>query len=201
MTHILGLTGSIGTGKSTVCSIFRRLKVPVFEADKVVNSIYQEDISFLKAVETFYPHYFLQGTIDKRTLAHEAFHNPPLLQWLQEQLHPRVHQLSLTFIKTHQQFGTPLVIFDLPLLFEAGFETLCHNIMVTTCKESLQRKRVLERPFMTLEKYQAILKQQWPQHRKNAKATWLLCTNGSLLSVVQQLQNIKRQCIKRKSIP
>lgn len=194
MTFILGLTGSIGTGKSTVSRMLKRLKIPIHDADKEVYNIYEHDASFLKAFMSEYPGYVKINTIDRRKVAEEAFQNSEMIAWLQKQLHPRVQKRAYAFMEDHLKKQTPLIILDIPLLFENGYESFCHGIAVTLCPPELQQQRVLARPNMNLEKLQKILAKQWPQEKKQEKATWVIHTDKKPSDVFQHIRHLLLTC-------
>jgi dephospho-CoA kinase len=199
MTFILGLTGSIGTGKSTVSRILGRLKFPIYDADKEVYGIYAHDSSFKEEFSKVYPHYMKGAEIDRQRVAQEAFDHPQVITWLEAHLHPRVRGKALSFIKTHQEKKTPLIILDIPLLFEKGYDVFCHGVLVTLCQPTLQQQRVLERPGMTLEKFRRILSKQSSQEEKKEKATWVIDTDQSKLHLFKRIRTLMtKTCIQEE---
>ena len=192
-SYFLGLTGSIGTGKSTTARMLRHLKIPVYDADKEVHRLLSEDKEVFICLKDLFPETIIDGHIDRKKLGAHVFHNKTALCQLEEILHPRVKNATLEFMQDHTQKGTLLAVLDIPLLFEKGYEPLCHKIIVTTCRPELQQERVMARPSMTLEKFKKITQHQLSLEEKNARADFILTTNTHRLETFRQLREILDQ--------
>jgi dephospho-CoA kinase len=188
--YLLGLTGSIGTGKSTTARMLGRLKIPVHDADAEVHQLLEHDKDVLTIVGMLFPECLEHGKLNRMRLGLRVFHDRLALSQLEEILHPRVRHLCEVFITKHAKLGTPLAVLDIPLLFEAGYAPLCDKIIVTTCEPTLQRERVLSRPGMVLEKFQKIIENQMPAAEKEKRADFLVNTTHGRLDTFRQLRHI-----------
>ena len=173
---IIGLTGSISTGKSTIAKMCRQNGLLVHDADKAVHEMLGP---YGKAVSQILSHFPAQrfgnigseaAGIDRSALGKIIFHHADLRYQLEQIIHPLVHQHRHRFLIAARQTKQRAVIFDVPLLFETSGDALCDYIIVVWAPERLQRKRALSRPFMTAEKFDHILDAQWPQNEKRRYA-------------------------------
>ena len=188
MTLIIGLTGSIGMGKTTTAQMFREFDIPVFDADAAVHDLYKKDA--VDRIEDNFPGTKTKDGIDRKKLASYVIGHPDQLKKLEAIIHPLVQEKRSHFIKHHQERATPLIILDVPLLFETGTDNLCDKIVVVTADAAIQKKRVLERNTMSEEQLNEILKKQIPDQEKRARADHVIETNFGLNHARQQVENI-----------
>lgn len=165
---IIGLTGSIGMGKSTVAGMFERLGVPVFDADAEVRAVQGPGGRALAAIEAAFPGTTHEKGLHRERLGAHVFGNAAALRRLEGILHPLVAEAQSAFLGAHRQKDA--VILDVPLLFEKGGWKRCHMSVVVSAPLRVQRARVLARPGMTAAKFEAILKAQMPDAKKRALA-------------------------------
>lgn len=178
MTHILGLTGSIGMGKSTVAQMFRDLGVPVFDADATVHVLQGPGGALLPAIEVAFPGTTGPAGVDRKALRDRIFADPTARQQLEAIVHPAVAAERQRFLDDHAD--APLVVLDVPLLFETGGDARCDSVAVVTAAPEVQRERVLARPGMTESAFAAILASQLPDAEKRRRATHLIHTDTTL---------------------
>jgi dephospho-CoA kinase len=165
---IIGLTGSIGMGKSTVAAMFETLGVPVFDADAEVRALQGPGGRALPAIEAEFPGTTTAAGLDRDKLGRQVFGNPPALARLEAILHPMVADAQSRFLGRHRLKRA--VVLDVPLLFEKGGWKRCHLTVVVSAPARVQRARVLARPGMTPQKLAAILKAQMPDREKRRRA-------------------------------
>jgi len=177
---ILGLTGSIGMGKSETAKMFRALGVPVFDADATVHALQSKDGPALPAIEAAFPGTVTDGVLDRQKLGAQVFVNSDSLKKLEAIIHPMVGAARADFMKSAQDSGKKLVVVDVPLLFETGGNNFCDKTVVVSAPEDVQRERVLARPGMTEEKFEDILQKQMPDAEKRAKADYIVETDKGL---------------------
>ena len=175
---IIGLTGSIGMGKSTVAQMFERAGVPVFDADAAVRSMQGPDGLLVPAIEEEFPGSTGVEGVLREKLGAQVFADPQALARLEALVHPAVAEKRAAFLFAHS--ASKLVLFDIPLLFEKGGYELVDCIVVVSAPEGLQRERVLARPGMTPEKFAHILQLQTPDIDKRARADHVIDTGTSL---------------------
>jgi len=174
---VLGLTGSIGMGKSTVATMFRRLRVPVFDADSIVHIMQAPGGAALPAIESAFPGVVTGGVLDRAVLGTRVFGDDSALRTLEAIIHPLVGTARTRFLRRHRR--RPLVVLDVPLLFERGGADVCDAVAVVSAPADVQRTRVLARPGMTGDKLDAILARQMPDADKRARADVVIPTGGS----------------------
>jgi dephospho-CoA kinase len=187
---VIGLTGSIGTGKTTTAAMFRRLQIPVHESDQEVHHLLKHDQDVIKEVAHSFPTCVLSGQVDRFALGNLVFETPRALKKLEDILHPKVRARHKAFIKKHQDLGTSVVVLDVPLLFEANYALMCDTVIVTTCPPDLQKERVLQRAGMTLEKFSQILKSQLSSIEKQQRGDSILDTSHGQPDAFRQLRLI-----------
>jgi dephospho-CoA kinase len=175
---ILGLTGSIGMGKSTVAEMFRELGVPVFDADAEVHRMQGPGGELLSAIEAAFPGTTGPQGVDRAKLGAMVFGNSAAMARLEAIIHPAVGDARRAFMIEHA--GAKLVVFDLPLLFEANLIGDVDAALVVSTDAETQWRRVLARPGMTPERFAAILDYQLPDREKRKRADYLIDTGGSL---------------------
>lgn len=176
--YVLGLTGSIGMGKSTVAAMFERRDVPVFDADAEVRRMQGPGGTLLAAIEQAFPGTTGPAGVDRAALGQQVFGDPAALARLESIVHPAVRALRETFLIEHT--GAPLVVFDIPLLFEKGGAEEVDAVLVVSAPSEIQRARVLAREGMTPERFAEILALQMPDAEKRARADYVIDTGCSL---------------------
>jgi dephospho-CoA kinase len=177
---IVGLTGSIGMGKSTAATMLRQMGVPVYDADAAVHALQAPGGAALPPIEAAFPGVVKNGVLDRQALGARVFGDKKALRRLEAIVHPLVAQRQRAFLKRAARRGVPLVVLDIPLLFEGHGERRVDATMVVTAPAFLQRRRVLARPGMTAEKFAGILRQQVPDATKRRLATVVIPTGLGL---------------------
>ncbi|MEO1066848.1 MAG: dephospho-CoA kinase [Pseudomonadota bacterium] len=175
---ILGLTGSIGMGKSTTSDMFRAEGVPVHDADATVHRLYETDL--VAPLEAAFPGVTKDGAIDRAALSQKVIGDETAMKRLEAIVHPAVHAEEMTFVTREKAFGAPLVLLDIPLLFESGGHERVDKILVVTAPAAVQRDRVLTRDGMTEEKFLQILARQTPDEEKRRRADFIIDTSLGL---------------------
>jgi dephospho-CoA kinase len=175
---ILGLTGSIGMGKSAVAAMFRGLGVPVFDADAAVHELQGPGGALVQIIEAAFPGTTGEAGVDRQELGAAVFGNPDALKRLEAIVHPAVGAMRAVFLE--ENAAAPLIVFDIPLLYEKGSESSVDAVVVVSASAKVQRERVLARPGMTEEKFARILALQMPDAEKRARADFVLDTGTSL---------------------
>lgn len=178
MTLRLGLTGSIGMGKTTVAKMFADQGVPVFDADQVVHRLQGPEGALVAEIEAAFPGTTGAHGVDRGALSERVLGAPESLQRLEALIHPAVGRERDAFLAAHAD--SPLVVLDIPLLFEKGGWNLVDKIAVVSAPAGIQRERVLARPGMTAEKFERILGLQLPDAEKRARADFVIPTGGSM---------------------
>jgi dephospho-CoA kinase len=174
----LGLTGSIGMGKSTVSRMFADEGVPVFDADAVVHRLQGREGALVAAIEAAFPGTTGAEGVDRNTLAERVLAEPGELKRLEALIHPAVARERDAFLAAHA--GSPVVVLDIPLLFEKGGAADVDRIAVVSADPEIQRLRTLARPGMTAEKFLRILGHQLPDAEKRARADFVIPTDCSI---------------------
>ena len=175
---VLGLTGSIGMGKSTVARMFEEQGVPVFDADAAVHRLQGPGGALVAAIEKRFPGTTSEAGVDRTALSKAVLGEGEELRALEALVHPAVAEERRAFLRAHA--AKPLVVLDIPLLFEKGGGASVDKIAVVSAPADVQRLRVLERPGMTVEKFEHILALQTPDAEKRARADFVIPTGGSL---------------------
>jgi dephospho-CoA kinase len=173
---ILGLTGSIGMGKSTAAAALRQMGVPVHDADASVHQLMNHGGSAVGFIEAAFPGTALNGAIDRKELGRRVYADPTELKHLESILHPMVRAQEGIFLRTARARGHPIVVLDIPLLYETGGEKRCDAVIVVTAPKFLQDQRVLRRPGMTRQRLNEILAKQMPDAEKRARADFVVQT-------------------------
>lgn len=187
MSFILGLTGSIGMGKSATANAFRRLGVPVHDADAAVHRLYRGGAAPL--IEAAFPGTVAAGVVDRQKLGAAVLDRPDRLRELEAIVHPLVREDEDAFLSAAGPLA-PLVVLDVPLLFETGGENRCDAVAVVSAPASIQAERVLARAGMTTDKFRAILDKQMPDAEKRRRAHFLVDTSRSFSSADAQVRSI-----------
>lgn len=176
----IGLTGSIGMGKSTVAKMFGDLGAMVWDADAAVHRMYACGGAAVEPVGALFPDVIVDGAVDRARLASVALGAPANLQKLEAVVHPLVAADREAFMTAAAHAGAPAVVLDIPLLFENGSEKFFDTVVVVSAPADIQRARALARPGMSDEKFAAILAEQMPDAEKCAKADYVISTGQTL---------------------
>jgi dephospho-CoA kinase len=190
---VLGLTGSVGMGKSTAAAMLRRLGVPVHDSDAEVHRLLGPGGRAVAAVAEVFPSARKHDRIDRPTLGRLVFNDPAALKRLEAILHPRVRAAQARFLAGNRRRRVPVVVLDIPLLFETGGERRCDGVIVVSAPAWLQRARVMRRPGMTEARLVAILAQQMPDARKRRRARWVVPTGLGQALTLLRLKRILRE--------
>ncbi len=184
----IALTGSIGMGKSTVAQMFAQAGIPVFDADATVRRLQARGGALVERIERRFPGTTRGGAVNRELLGERVLSNPAELAALEAIVHPAVHHERTRFIVGHGD--AEALLFDIPLLFETGGEEAFDKVIVVSAPAEIQRQRVLARPGMTAEKFDAILARQVPDADKRAKADHVVDTSGDLSTTQRQVERI-----------
>jgi dephospho-CoA kinase len=190
--RIVGLTGSIGMGKSTAAAMLRRLGLPVHDADAAVHRLMEKGGAAVDAVEAAFPGVTQDGAVDRRALGAQVLGDDAAMKRLERILHPLVRAEALAFLAKQARLRRPLVVLDIPLLFETGGDQLCDAVIVVSAPPFVQRLRVLRRPGMTEAKMQSIMARQMPDAEKRRRADFVVQTGLGKLHSLRQLDGIVR---------
>ena len=176
---IVGLTGSIGMGKSTVAAMFAEEGAPGFDSDAAVHALYAPGGAGVAPVEAAFSGVTKDGAIDRAALSARVVGNAEAIKRLEEIVHPLVRQAQMEFLQGQRDAGAEVVILDIPLLFEGSGAKFVDKTVVVSAPADVQRARVLSRPGMSVEKFEAILARQMPDAEKRARADFVIDTSGS----------------------
>lgn len=185
---VLGLTGSIGMGKTTTARFFADEGVPVLDADAVVHQLY--DGEAVAAIEKAFPGTSRDGRIDREELSRRVVGNPEALKQLEAIVHPLVRAAQARFLADAERSGAPVAVLDVPLLFETGGERRVDAVVVVSAPADVQRARTLDRAGMTAEKFEALLQKQMPDDEKRRRADFVVDTSQSFDSARAQVRAI-----------
>jgi len=173
---ILGLTGSIGMGKSATATLFRDEGVPVYDADAAVHQLYQKGGDAVDPVEAAFPGVKVDGAIDRTLLRERVLNDAGAMKTLESIVHPLAGLAQQKFREAAKASGAAFAVLDIPLLYETGGAGYCDFVLVVSAPPAVQRERVLSRPGMTEAAFEAILARQVPDAEKRAKADFILST-------------------------
>jgi dephospho-CoA kinase len=185
---IIGLTGSIAMGKSTVAQMFEDEGVPVFDADAAVHILQGPDGALVAEIESAFPGTTGAQGVDRQLLGKAVLGDPEKLARLEAIIHPAVAAMRHEFLSANAH--QPMIVFDIPLLFEKGGHQSVDHIVVVSATAEQQRVRALARPAMTVEKFEQILKIQTPDSEKRAKADTVIDTSGAISETRDQVQTL-----------
>ena len=191
---LLGLTGSIGMGKSTTAKLFEEAGVPVYDADATVHKIYENEA--VPAVEAAFPGSTVNGRVDRQKLSAMVVNNPEAMKRLEAIVHPMLRSHQLKFLADAEKSGAPVAVLDVPLLYETGGEKRVDAVVVVTTAPHVQRERILARDNMTHDKLEAILARQLPDEEKRKRADFVVDTSHGLEPVRQRIGEILREVVK-----
>ncbi len=173
---ILGMTGSIGMGKSATASLFVEEGVPLYDADAAVHRLYERGGAAVGPVDAAFPGVAVDGAIDRMKLRERVLNDSVAMKRLESIVHPLAGDAQRQFREAAKASGAPFAVLDIPLLFETGGFAYCDFVLVVTAPAEVQRERVLSRPGMTEAAFEAILARQVPDAEKRAKADFILST-------------------------
>ena len=188
---VLGLTGSIGMGKSTTAKMFAAEGVPVHDSDETVHRLYSGPAAAL--VEQAFPGTVTAGTVDRRKLAAAVLDKPQELRRLGDIVHPLVRADADRFVEAQRKAGADLVVLDIPLLFETGGTDRVDTILVVTASPEVQRQRVMARPGMTNAKFAAVLANQVADREKRRNADFVIDTGAGMEAARSEVRRIIAQ--------
>ena len=191
---ILGLTGSIGMGKSTTAKLFAEAGVPVYDADAAVHRLYEGEA--VPAIEAAFPGTTVDGKVDRARLSALVVHDPAAMKQLERIVHPMLGASRKKFLDQAERSGAPVAVVDVPLLYETAGENRVDAVVVVTTSPEVQRERILARDNMTGEKLDAILARQLPDSEKRKRADFVVDTSHGLEPVRARIRDILEQAVK-----
>jgi dephospho-CoA kinase len=192
--RVLGLTGSIGMGKSTTAKLFAEAGVPVYDADAIVHKIYEGEA--VPAIEAAFPGTTANGKVDRAKLSAKVVHDAAAMKRLEEIVHPMLRAYHQKFLEDAEKSGAPVAVVDVPLLFETGGDKRVDAVVVVTTSPEIQRERILARGTMSHEALEAILARQMPDAEKRRRADFLVDTSHGLDPVRTRIRDILDQAAK-----
>ena len=187
---VIGLTGSIGMGKTTVAKMFAEEGAPAFDSDASVHALYAPGGAAVNAVELEFPGVTRNGGIDRDLLAARVVHDQKALKRLEEVVHPFVRQAQVDFLEEQRAKGARWAVLDIPLLLETRGGDLMDAVVVVSAPEHIQRERVLSRPGMSAERFTQLLARQMPDAEKRKRADHVIDTSGSLENTRAQVKAV-----------
>ncbi|MCK1518654.1 dephospho-CoA kinase [Bradyrhizobium sp. 190] len=192
--RILGLTGSIGMGKSTTAKLFTEAGVPVYDADAAVHKIYEGEAA--PAIEAAFPGTTVDGKVDRAKLSAKVVHDQAAIKQLEQIVHPMLGASRQKFLDEAERSGAPVVVMDIPLLFETGGEKRVDAVVVVSTDPATQRERILARGTMTSEALDGILARQMPDAEKRKRADFVVDTSHGLDPVRTAIRDILAEVVK-----
>jgi len=192
--RILGLTGSIGMGKSTTAKLFAEAGVPVYDADAAVHKIYEGEAA--PAIEVAFPGTTVDGRVDRAKLSAKVVHDQAAIKQLEQIVHPMLGASRKKFLDDAEASGAPVVVMDIPLLFETGGEKRVDAVVVVSTDPATQRERILARGTMTSEALDGILARQLPDAEKRKRADFVVDTSHGLDPVRTAIRDILAEVVK-----
>lgn len=187
---VVGLTGSIGMGKSTTAAMFAAEGVRVYDADAEVHRLYAKGGAAVEPIAAAFPGVVADGAVDRALLSQQVVGNPEAMKRLEAIVHPLVGASRLDFFESARKAGADMVALDIPLLFETGGDGAMDAVVVVSAPPDVQRERVLARPGMTAEKFEAILARQTPDAEKRARADFVIDTGQGLEAAREQVRAV-----------
>lgn len=194
LMRILGLTGSIGMGKSTTAKLFAEAGVPVYDADAAVHQLYEGEAA--PAIEAAFPGTTANGKVDRSKLSARVVHDPAAIKQLEQIVHPMLGASRQKFFADAEAAKAPVVVLDIPLLFETGGEKQVDAVVVASTSPEIQRERVLARGTMDEAKLDAIIAKQTPDAEKRKRADFVVDTSHGLEPVRAQITHILAEVVK-----
>jgi len=194
---VLGVTGSVGMGKSTAAAMLRRLGIPVHDSDATVHRLLAPHGAAVTAIATAFPEVRgADGGIDRARLGREVFGDPEALKRLERILHPLVRRSQDRFLKLARGRRVPIVALDIPLLFETGGDRRCDRVVVVSAPAAVQRARVMARPGMSEARFRAILAKQLPDAEKRRRADYVVVSGLGRALTFRRIERIVRSLQK-----
>lgn len=190
---IIGLTGSIGMGKTTTADLFRQAGLPVFDADATVHALYQGPL--VPDIEAAFPGTTTGGRVDRARLAERLSGDGDAFRRLEAIVHPAVRRAEADFLARSRAAGAPAVVLDIPLLFETGRQGDVDKTVVVSAPAEVQRARVLSRPGMTEEKFEVLLARQMPDAEKRARADFVIPSGDGIAAAKASVEAFLRQLL------
>lgn len=187
---LVGLTGSIGMGKSETAKMFAAEGVPVYDADAAVHRLYEKGGAAVDPIGKAFPDAIVDGAVDRTRLSAEVVDNKDRLRELESIIHPLVGMEQIKFLQQSDEAGAPMVILDIPLIYETGGEERVDVVVVVSAPADLQRERVLARPGMTVEKFESILAKQVPDEEKRKRADFIIESDKGLDHAHNQVRGV-----------
>jgi dephospho-CoA kinase len=187
---VIGLTGSIGMGKSTVAQMFADEGAPAFNSDHAVHALYAPGGAAVAAVSAAFPGVLKDGGVDRAALSAQVINDAAAMKRLEQIVHPLVREANRAFSEKHKAAGASIVVYDIPLLFEGRGDKTFDKIVVASAPPDVQRARVLGRPGMTQAKFEALLGRQVPDEEKRARADFVINTGVSLEETRAQVRAV-----------
>ncbi|ABQ32456.1 dephospho-CoA kinase [Bradyrhizobium sp. BTAi1] len=192
--RVLGLTGSMGMGKSTTAKLFAEAGVPVYDADATVHKVYEGEAA--PAIEAAFPGTTVGGKVDRSKLSAKVVGDPEAIRRLEAIVHPMLRSYHQDFLDKAAQSGVPVAVVDVPLLFETGGDKRVDAVVVVSTSPEIQRQRILARGTMTEEALDALLARQMPDAEKRARADFVVDTSNGLDPVRARIRDILAEVVK-----
>ena len=199
--RIIGLTGALGAGKSTAANLFRSMGVPVHDADAVVHQLLETE-TVRQVLASRFPELCLEPKVDRGQLGDIVFKDAQALAWLEDVLHPLVHESQHAFLNHHAQAESSQVVLDVPLLFETGQDKACDHVVVIQAPDALRYQRVLARSGMSRQRFDQIERHQMPVAEKMKKADTVVPNDSDqahlyngLCQVLEQVKDLKKPAV------
>jgi len=193
VTFVLGLTGSIGMGKSATAEIFRRLGVPVHDADATVHELYRGPAAPL--IEAAFPGTVKDGVVDRAALSLRVIGHDEAMRGLEAIVHPLVRASRRAFVEAAAARGEKIVVVDIPLLYETGAEAETDAVLLVSAPETVQKQRIAARPGMTAEKLATIMERQMPDSEKRRRADFIIDTSGGHDDAERQVKDVLKKIL------
>ena len=187
---LVGLTGSIGMGKSKSAELFEAEGLPAYDADASVHALYEKGGAAVAPISEHFPEAIKDGAVDRTILGKLVLHDGEMLQKLESIVHPLAGKMQKDFLETQEAAGKKAVILDIPLLLEKKAEGLVDVVVVVSTTPEMQKQRVLKRPGMTEEKFRSILSKQMPDAEKREKADFVVDSTISVADAHSQIRDI-----------
>jgi dephospho-CoA kinase len=195
---VLGLTGSIGMGKSTTAAIFRAASIPVHDSDATVHALYEGAAAPL--IEAAFPGTVKGGIVDRAALAARVLNDPVAIKQLEAIVHPLVRASRKAFVEAARARGERLVVVDIPLLYETGGEAETDAVLLVSAPEAVQKARIAARPGMTEEKLMAILAKQMPDAEKRRRADFIIDTSTGHADAERQVKELLERLLETEPV-
>ena len=192
--RVLGLTGSMGMGKSTTAKLFTEAGVPVYDADATVHKVYEGEAA--PAIEAAFPGTTVDGKVDRQRLSAKVVGDPAAIRRLESIVHPMLRSYHQKFLDDAEQAGVPIVVMDIPLLFETGGDKRVDAVVVVSTSQELQKQRILARGTMTEDALDALLARQMPDAEKRKRADFVVDTSSGLDPVRARIRDILAEVVK-----